>query len=63
MPFSAWLLIKWYSFEYRMHMTDAYLAQQRGDLLTLADCKCRAYNAQRQIEIIRINATHGRAFR
>lgn len=44
-------LIKYWMlrFERAVHIADAYLAEQRGDMTFAADCKCRAWECDRMI--------------
>lgn len=40
--------------EYAFHMSDAYLAEQRGDMLFAADCKSRAWEVERKLIVLGI---------
>lgn len=42
--------------EYGMHRVDAYLAQMRGDNIFAADCMARAYDIERRMDWMGIQA-------
>jgi len=50
-----WIIDWWLGIEYRVAMVDAHLANLRGNHAEAADYKCRAYDAQRQLQIRRLN--------
>lgn len=53
-------IIKWWlKFEYSTYMVDAYLAQMRGNWGEMAEFNCKAYDAQRKLQIIRLNSIYG----
>lgn len=45
----------WYMFEKQVHIVDAYLAYNRGDMLLYADSLSRAYECDRLIQRLEIN--------
>lgn len=44
----------WYRLEYAFHMTEAYLAEHRGDYILAAEEKNAALECQRRIDLMDI---------
>jgi len=54
-----YLIEFFFGFEYRVYMVEAYLARMRGDFPAFADWRCKAYEAQRKLQVQRLNRIYG----
>lgn len=53
------LQVFWLKQEYAWHMVDAYLADMRGDKMARTEFHQKAWDAQRKMQILRLNKIYG----